>query len=47
MREAPGTSGLKLKLLRWLICSAVVLNLNVQVAHFYKNITMVFFFKPI
>ena len=42
MREAPGTSGLKLNLLRWLVCLAVVLNLNVQVAHFYKNITMVF-----
>ena len=43
MREAPGTSGLKLNLLRWLVCSAVVLNLNVQVAHLYKNITTVFF----
>ena len=30
MREAPGTSGLKLNLLRWLVCSVVVLNLNVQ-----------------
>ena len=46
MRKAPGTSGLKLNLLRWLVCSAVVLNLKVQVAHLYKNITMVIF-KPI
>ena len=29
----------KVNLLRWLVCSAVVLNLNVQVAHLYKNIT--------
>ena len=43
MREAPGTSGLKLKMLRWLVYSAFVLNLNVQVAHLYKNVTMVFF----
>ena len=43
MREAPGTTGLKLNLLRWLVCSAVVLNLNVQVAHCYKKINMVFF----
>ena len=45
MREVPGTSGLKLNLLRWVVCLAVVLNVNVQVAHFYKNITMVFFFN--
>ena len=31
----------KLNLLRWLVCSAVVLNLNVQVAHLYKNIRLI------